>query len=101
MPAVANGVVYAISGGQLRAIDASTGAVLWTLRRRQRSSAIRRSSPAPAYVYVASAANVYAVKTSTQAAAWKATPGGWLSIAGGKLYVAQSNGRLSAYTLGH
>jgi hypothetical protein len=50
---------------------------------------------------VASAANVYAVKTSTQATAWSSQPGGWLSIAAGQLYVAQSDGRLAAYALSH
>jgi hypothetical protein len=99
MPAVANGVVYAISGGQLRATDANTGTVLWTFVGDSQLS----YPPAIAgdYVYVASATTAYAVKISTQVAAWKATPGGWLSIAAGQLYVAQPNGTLSAYTLAH
>jgi hypothetical protein len=99
MPAVANGVVYAISGGQLKAVDASTGMLLWT------SAGDGDLSYPPVvagdYVYVASTNVVLAVKRSSQVAVWKATPGGWLSIAGGQLYVAQSNGTLSAYTLAH
>ena len=99
MPAVANGAVYAISGGQLFAIDAGSGARLWAFPGDGQLS----YPPVVAgdYVYVASTSVAYAVKISTQVAAWKATPGGWLSIAGGKLYVAQPNGTLSAYTLAH
>lgn len=99
VPAVANGVVYAISGRQLSAIDASTGAVLWTFPGDGQLG----YPPAIAgdYVYVAGRRTAYALKASTQVAVWKTTPGGWLSIAGGKFYVAQPNGTLSAYTLAH
>jgi len=99
MPAVANGMVYATSGGQLRAVNASTGMALWSFAGDGQLS----YPPVVAgdYVYVASAGVAYAVKISTQVATWKATPGGWLSIAGGKLYIAQSSGTLSAYTLAH
>jgi outer membrane protein assembly factor BamB len=101
MPAVANGVVYAISGGQLRATDANTGSVLWTFAGDSALSYPPVLAGAGQFVYVASAANVYAVKTSTQATAWSSQPGGWLSIAAGQLYVAQSDGRLAAYALSH
>ena len=48
---------------------------------------------------VASDANAYAVDTSTHLAVWSTTPGGWLSIAIGRLYVAQPDGTLAAYAL--
>jgi len=97
MPAVASGVVYAISAGQLRANDAGTGAVQWTFPA---DSALKYPPViAGRWVYVASDANVYAVDTTTQKAVWSGAPGGWLSIAGGQLLVAQSNGILSAYAL--
>jgi PQQ-like domain len=97
MPAVANGVVYAISGGQLRANDASTGAILWTFAG---DSAL--SYPpvvAGHFVYVASDAIAYGFDTTTQQIAWMDAPGGWPSIAGGQLYVAQQNGTLAAHAL--
>jgi len=77
----------------------AAGATLWTF-----SGDGQLSYPpviASGYVYVASANVVYAVKPTTTVSPWKGTPGGWLSIAGGKLHVAQSNGALSAYPLGH
>ncbi len=99
MPAVAGGVVYAIAGGQLRAIDASSGMDLGAFV----GDGALSYPPVVAgdYVYVASVDVVYAVKRSTLVAAWKSAPGGWLSIAGGRLYVAQPEGTLSAYTLAH
>jgi outer membrane protein assembly factor BamB len=99
MPAVANGIVYAVSGGQLYGIDAATGATLWTFSGDGELSyppVVTRG-----YVYVASMNVVYALKPKTLIAVWKAAPGGWLSVAGGNLYVAQPNGILSAYPLAH
>jgi chitodextrinase len=95
MPAVAGGVVYAVSGGQLRAHDAASGQVLWTFAGD--SELAYPPTVAGQWVYAASDANVYAVDTTTQQAAWSATGGGWLSIAGGSLYIARANGTLSAY----
>ena len=97
MPAVANGVVYTVSGGQLRANDAATGDILWTFAGDSKLS----FPPAVAgrFVYVASTSNVYAFDAGTQQMVWNTTPGGWISIAGGQVYVAQANGTLAAYAL--
>ena len=97
MPAVANGVVYTLSAGQLRANDAATGNILWTFAG---DSAL--SFPpvvAGSFVYVASSSNVYAFDTVAQQMVWSTKPGGWVSIAGGQVYVAQANGTLAAYAL--
>jgi hypothetical protein len=97
MPAVANGVVYSISGGQLRANDAGTGAVLWSFAGDGQLG--YPPVVAGGFVYVASDNIAYAVEIDTQQPVWKGVPGGWLSIAGGQLYVAQVNGALAAYAL--
>ena len=97
MPAVANGVVYALSGGQLRANDAATGSILWTFAAD--SKLTFPPVVAGRFVYAASSNNVYAFDTAAQQMVWSTTPGGWLSIAGGKVYVAQANGTLAAYAL--
>ena len=97
MPAIANGVVYGVSGGQLRATDATRGDVLWMVAAD--STLDHQPVVAGRWVYVASEAHVYAVDTTTQTVAWTGAPGGWLSVAGGKLFVAQTNGTLAAYDL--
>jgi outer membrane protein assembly factor BamB len=50
------------------------------------------------YVYVASAANVYAVKVATHQQVWTASGGGWLALAERRLIVAGST-QLTAYLL--
>jgi outer membrane protein assembly factor BamB len=96
-PAVAGGVVYAISGGQLRANDAATGNLLWTFA----GDSMLSYPPVVAngFVYVASDAKVFAVDVASQTQAWANTPGGWLSLAGGQLLVAGKNGTLVAWSL--
>jgi len=97
MPAVANGVVYTVSGGQLRANDAATGNILWTFAGDSKLSF--PPAVAGSFVYVASSSNAYAFETVARQMVWSTTPGGWISIAGGNVYVAQANGTLAAYAL--
>jgi hypothetical protein len=44
-------------------------------------------------------ANAYGFDTTTQQIVWSDAPGGWLSIAGARLYVAQQDGTLAAHAL--
>jgi large repetitive protein len=97
MPAVGNGVVYVLNGGQLRAVDASTGKTLWMFAGD--SSLSYPPVVAGHWVYVASPSNVFGVDVTTQQQVWTASPGGWLSIAEGLVLVAQQNGSLTAYSL--
>ena len=96
-PAVANGVVYAVSNTQLRALDAKSGALLWSYT----ADDVLDHPPviAGGYVYVASENHVYALDLGTHALSWTGAPGGWLSIAGGQLLVAAPTGVLTAWTL--
>jgi len=97
VPAVANNVVYAIRGGDLQARDASTGALLWMYG--DDGSLSYPPVIAGGYVYVSSNGYVHAIDIATHLEVWSAPAGGWLSIGSGKLFVAQSNGSLNAYTL--
>jgi hypothetical protein len=97
MPAVANGAVYAISGGALSVVDATTGVPSWTFPGDGQLD--HPPVVAGRWVYVASEDSVYAVDTATHQMVWTAAPGGWLSIAGGALYVAQPDGALTSYKL--
>jgi hypothetical protein len=96
-PAIANGVLYSISGGQLEANDAATGAALWSFVGDK--ALTYPPVVAAGYVYVASDANAYAVDTVKHTQAWTAKPGGWLSIAAGRLWVASNNGTVVAWSL--
>lgn len=97
MPAVANGVVYSLSAGHLRANDAESGEVLWTF------TGDSKLEYPPVVVgntiFASSADTVYAVDASTHDSVWSAEPGGWLSVAAGDVFVAQVDGTLAAYAL--
>ena len=96
-PAVASGVVYGISAGNLIARDAATGALQATLV----GDASLKYPPvvAAGYVYASSDANVYAWNAATHAQVWTAPVGGWLTIAAHRLLVASSNGVLHGFVL--
>ncbi len=97
MPAVADGAVYALSGGTLAVRDAATGAPLWNFPGDSKL----KFPPvvAAGYVYVASVDNVYAIDIATHAQVWTDAFGGWIAVASGRLVVARANGTLAAYNL--
>lgn len=96
-PAIANGTVFAISGGTLQARSANGLGWQWTFNGDGQLS--YPPVVAAGYVYVSSASNTYAVDVSNGQQAWTAAVGGWLSIAEGRLFVARPNGTLQTYTL--
>jgi outer membrane protein assembly factor BamB len=89
--------LFANSGGTLRAHAADSGTFLWSFTG---DSALKHQPViANGYLYVSSDANTYAVRLSDQTQVWTAAVGGWLSIAGGKLFIANPTGVLTAYSL--
>jgi large repetitive protein len=96
-PAVAGNSVYGLTGGTLHSRNATTGAFQWSF-----AGDTQLNHPpvvASGHVFVSSNANVYAVRVSDGVQAWTAPVGGWLSVASGKLFIARTNGVLTAYTL--
>ena len=96
-PAVAGGVVYAINGGHLVALDATSGALLATMV----GDGALSYPPiiASGFVYASSASNVYAWSRTTYAQAWTAAAGGWISVAARRLLVAGTDGVLRGFVL--
>jgi uncharacterized repeat protein (TIGR01451 family) len=98
-PAVVNGVVYVGCGNSLCALNASTGAVLWTFATGNTVD----SSPAVAngVVYIGSDDNnVYALNASTGAKLWSYTTGGGVqsspAVANGVVYVGSDDNNVYA-----
>jgi outer membrane protein assembly factor BamB len=96
-PALAGGIVYAISAGNLIARDATTGKLISTMVGDQNL----KYPPivAGGYVYASSDANVYAWDRTSHAQIWTAPAGGWLSVASRRLLVASSDGVLHGFVL--
>jgi outer membrane protein assembly factor BamB len=104
---VANGVVYVGSGafgspGNLYALNATTGALLWSYT----TGYMLVSSPAVANgaVYVGSTDNnVYALNAKTGALLWRYTTGGSVgsspSVANGVVYVGSDDYKVYAFGL--
>jgi len=85
-----------MNGGNLHALDAQTGAHLWTFVGDGALSfppVLTRS-----HVFAASTAKVYAVELSTHREVWSADGGGWLSVANGVLFVAGDGVRAYEFT---
>jgi uncharacterized repeat protein (TIGR01451 family) len=98
-PAVVNGVVYAGYGfgAGLYALNATTGAILWTFATPVESS----PAVANGVVYVGSDdGNVYALNASTGAMLWSYTTGGGVqsspAVANGVVYVGSDDNNVYA-----
>lgn len=95
--ALAEGRLLSIEAGVLNARDAKTGTALW----RATGTQMLTQSPvvASGFVYVASATASFAVDLTTGAVVWQEVGGGALSVGGGRLLVAGSDGILRSYVL--
>jgi hypothetical protein len=97
-PATASGTVYAISNGNLVALDALTGARKWLFTGDDHLA--YPPVIAGSYVYVSSASNVYAVSAATHQQVWTAPVGGRLAVGAGMLVVSrESDGALLGFRL--
>ncbi len=94
-PSVSKGVIYAVNGGRVVALDEASGNELWgwsSPRGTPKSPMIVTDS----HVFVSTADAVYAVDLLSQDAAWSYPAGGSLALGDENLYIAQSNGILTA-----
>jgi Tol biopolymer transport system component/outer membrane protein assembly factor BamB len=95
LPATADGVVYALKDHTLEARQLTDGALLWSFAGD--SGLVHAPVVAGRYVYVASDLNTYVIDRETHLPVWQANQGGWLTVANGYLYIAQSGKTINAY----
>ncbi len=94
-PSVAKGVIYAIDNGALTARDQLTGTLLWSWS----SPAGSLSGPmivTDTHVLVSGSSNTYALNLGTRLSDWSYPVAGQLAIADHTLYIAATNGTLTA-----
>jgi outer membrane protein assembly factor BamB len=96
-PAFSDGLVYALSAGNLLVRHADTGKLAWSFVADGKLS--YPPVIANGYVYVASSDHVYGVGLSSHEAEFQADGGGWLSISDHRLFVASDGGTLTAYVM--
>ncbi len=95
IPAIAEGVVYALNPVNLQALRLTDGEIVWTFE----------SDPGPVhapivtkdFVFVASSETTYVLRRATGEPVWQTNHGGWLSVASGYLYIAQADQTILAY----
>jgi hypothetical protein len=96
-PAVANGVVYAISGDTVEAFNAASGAPVGTYTAGESLLADPQPIVTDDSLIVASADKTYIFNLQQQTLAGSLPVGGLLSLANNVLYVASDSGILYAY----
>lgn len=97
MPALADGRLLAFDSQLLTSFDAATGAVQW--QSLDAEGLLRAPVVAAGFAYAASATTTYAVDLRDGSVVWQADVGGWLSIGGGRLFIAGADGILHSYLL--
>ncbi len=96
-PSVARDRIYAIDGGRLVVLDELTHATLWSWQAPDGDL----SGPmivTNTHVLASTAANVHAVDLVTRTGVWSYPAAGHLALADGSLYIASSDGTLTALT---
>jgi outer membrane protein assembly factor BamB len=94
-PSLAQGRIYAIDGGRLRVIDELTHAELWSWQAPE-GNLTGAMIVTDSHVFVSSASRVHAVSRTTHQSVWSYAVAGHLAIADATLYVASSDGWLTA-----
>lgn len=95
IPSVAEGVVYAVNGGMLEALDEASGQPLWQWMPPE-GSLISPMIVTRSHVLACTQANAYAVDLLDRSAAWSYPASGSLSLGNDTLYIAGQNGVLTA-----
>lgn len=101
-PTVANGVVYALDGGVLGAYSQSTGDLLWTWNGPGAEIFSLKDAMVATngHLFVHSDSRTYCIDLATRTAVWSYPATGRLSLGEGALYIAGSDGTLTAISLG-
>ena len=97
-PSVARDTIYAVDGGQLVVLDELTGATLWSWQPAE------EGLTAPlivtnTHVLASTATRVHAIDLRTRQSVWSSPVAGLLALADRTLYVASSNGVLTAIAM--
>lgn len=97
-PSVAKERIYAVDGGHLVVLDELTGATLWSWQPVE-GSLTGPMIVTNTHVLASTATRVYAIDLRTRQSVWSLPVAGHLALADGTLYVASSNGILTAIAI--
>ena len=96
-PTLANGVIYTLNGGTLNALNEQTGSLLWQWWPSGGGVLTGTMIATDTDLFVQTASTTYAVDLASHQSVWSYAISGSLALSEGKLYVAGSNGTLTAF----
>ena len=99
-PTVVNGVVYAISSGALGVYDQKTGIRQWMWEAPGGGTLQDTIILTDSHAFVRTATDTYCIDLAMRNNVWSYPAAGHLSLGEGTLYIAGSNGTLTAINLG-
>lgn len=94
-PALHAGIIYAVGGGELLALDEATGAVLWSWSDTGKTL-IGTPIITDSHVFVRNATRVHAVDLVSQTSVWSYKDSGAMSLGASALFLARSDGTVTA-----
>ena len=92
---VANGVLYVKDGNGIAALSEATGAKLWSWTPANDSTSSRIIAT-DNMLFASSSTTTYAIRLQTQQTAWTVAHGGRLALDNNTLYIASSDGTVTA-----
>jgi outer membrane protein assembly factor BamB len=95
-PTVANGIIYAIDANALTAWNENTGTLLWSWASPDGNPLYGTMIATDSHLLVGTGSKTFAVNLTTHVDDWSFDAAGSLALDGGKLYIANSNGTLTA-----
>jgi len=98
-PTLANGVIYTRSGTTLDALDELTGTLLWQWSPLGGGALTGTMIATESDLFVQTGATTYAVDLTSHQTVWSHQITGPLTLSEGELYVAGSNGTLTAFAV--
>ncbi len=96
-PCVADSVIYAINDGDINAIDEITGHLLWTYAEAE--NFIGEMIITDSHFIARSSSNTYVISLEDQQRQWQYPVSGYMAMSDNRLYVAGSNGYLTAFSM--
>jgi len=96
-PAIADDVVYAINSNQLDAYNVNTQTLVASFNAGEHL--VGAPIITAGNVFISSDTQTWCLNRDDLQEVWKINKGGWLTVANNQLFIAQSDGKLTAYNL--
>jgi outer membrane protein assembly factor BamB len=98
-PSIREGVVFAIDGGALFAVDQDTGDTLWSWSAPGGDALVSQIIVTDSHLFVRSDTTTYAVELLSRQSQWSHPGAGEMALGNETLYISQTDGTLTAISM--